>query len=54
MLTELFSPLEVAKLVPPSELVCWGYSEVGYFHSESVVAVAARVKFVSVVEMWEI
>ena len=53
MLTELFSPSEVVKPVPPSDLVlvCWGCFEVEYFHSESVVAVVARVKFVRVVEM---
>ena len=53
MLTEVFAPSEVSKTVPPSDmvLVCWGYSEVEDFHSESVVAVAARVKFVSVAEM---
>ena len=53
VLAELSAPLEVVKPVPPSEmvLVCWGYSEVEYFHSESVVAVMARVKFVGVVEM---
>ena len=56
MLIDAFSPSEVEKLVPPSDLVLvfWGYSEVEDFHSESVVAVVARVKFVSVVEMWEI
>ena len=32
-------------------LVCWGYFEVEDFHSESVVAVAVRVEFVSAVEM---
>ena len=53
VLTEVFAPSEVGKPVLPSELVlvCWGYSEVEDFHSESVVAVAARVKFVSVAEM---
>ena len=53
MMTELFAPSEVAKPVTPFDmvLVCQGYSEVEYFHSESVVAVVARVKFVSVVEM---
>ena len=41
VLTEVFAPSEVTKPVPPSELVlvCWGYFEVEYFHSESVVAV---------------
>ena len=50
-LAEVVAPLEVAKPVPPLdlELVCWGYSEVDFFHSKSVVAVVARVKFVSVV-----
>ena len=53
VLTEVFSLLEVAKTVPPSELVlaCWGYFEVEDYHSESVVTVVPRVKFVSVVEM---
>ena len=53
MLDEVFATLEVVKPVLPSEmvLVFWGYSEVEDFHSESVVAVAARIKFVSVVEM---
>ena len=53
MMNEAFTPWEVEKSVPPLDmvLVCWGYSEVEYFHSESVVAVVARVKFVSVVEM---
>ena len=52
MLTEIFSLLEVSKTFPSSELVLvfWGYFEVEDFHSESVVAVSARVKFVSVVE----
>ena len=51
--TEVFVPSEVAKPVPPSELVlvCWGYFEVEDFHSESVVAVVVRAKFVSVVEV---
>ena len=53
MLTEVFSPLEVVKPAPALELVlvCWGYSGVEYFHSKSVVAVVARVKCVSVVDM---
>ena len=53
VLTEVFAPSEVGKPVLPSELVlvCWGYSEVEYFHSESVLAVVTRVKYVSVVEM---
>ena len=53
VLNLVFPPSEVAKPVPPSELVLvgWGYSIVQYFHSESVVAVVARVKFISVVEM---
>ena len=53
MLTEVFAPSEVEKTVPPLDLVlvCWRYSEVEDFHSESVVAVVARVKFVSVVGM---
>ena len=50
---EVVALLEVAKPVPPLELVLvfWGYSGVENFHSESVSAVVARVKFVSVVEM---
>ena len=53
MLTNAFSPSEVAKLVPPLELVlvCWGYFEVEYFHSEFVVALVVMVKFVSVAKM---
>ena len=53
VMTEVFEPSEVAKPVPTSELVliCWGFLEVEYFHSESVVALVARVKFVSMVEM---
>ena len=53
VLAEVFAPSEVAKPVPPPDLVlaCWGYSEVKNFHSESVAAVATRVKFVSGVEM---
>ena len=53
VLFEVVAPSEVAKTVPPLDLVlvCWGYSEVEYFHSEALVAVVARVKFVSVVEM---
>ena len=45
MLTEVFAPSEVANLVSPSELVlvCWRYSEVEDFHSESVVTVEAKV-----------
>ena len=52
-MTELFVPSEVAKTVPPSEMVmvCWGYFEVEDFHSESVVELVAIVEFVSVVEM---
>ena len=54
LLAELVALLEFAKLVPPSELVlvCWGYYEVEVFHSGSVVAVVARVKFVNIVEMF--
>ena len=50
---DLVAPSEVAKLVPPSEvlLVFWGYSDPEIFHLESVAAVMARVIFVSVVEM---
>ena len=53
---EVVSPWEFAKLVPPLELllVCLGYSGPENFHSESMAAMVARVKFVSVVEMWEI
>ena len=53
LLVEVVTPSEVVNPVPPLELVlvCWGYSEVEDFHSESVVAVMARVKFVSVVEI---
>ena len=38
VLTDAFVTSEVAKLVPPSELVlvCCGYFEVEYFHSEFV------------------
>ena len=62
VLTEVFAPSEVGKPVLPSELVlvCWGYSEVEYFHSESVVAAVARVKIcergldVLLCNMWEI
>ena len=44
---KLVAPSEVAKPVPPSGLVlvCWGYSKPENFHSESVAAVVARVKF---------
>ena len=54
MLAELFALLEVAKTVSLSDLklVCWGYFEVENFHSESVIAVVARVKFVSVVDIY--
>ena len=50
---EVVAPLEVAKPVSPSELVliCWGYSEVENFHSESMAAVVARVNIISVVDM---
>ena len=50
---DAFSPSEVAKPVPTSELVlvCWGNFEVEYFHSEFVVALSVMVKFVSVDEM---
>ena len=53
VMTEVFAPLEVAKTGPPSEmvLVCWGYVEVEYFHSESVVSLVVMVKFVSAVEI---
>ena len=53
VLNEVFSSLEVAKTVPPLEmvLICWGYFEVEYFHSESVVALVLMVKFISTVEM---
>ena len=53
VLDELVAPSEVAKPVSPSELVlvCWGYSEVEDFYSESVVAVVARVNFASMVDM---
>ena len=53
VLDESVSPSEFAKPVPPSELVlvCWGYSEVEDFHFESVLAVVARVKLLSMVEM---
>ena len=54
VLTDTFAPSEFAKTVPPSEilLVCWGYSDPENFHSESVAAVAARVIFLSMVEMY--
>ena len=50
---EVVTISEVAKLVPPSDLllVSWGYSDLEIFHFESVAAVVARVRFVSVVEM---
>ena len=50
---DLVAPSEVEKLVPPLDLilVCWGYSDPENFHSESMAAVVARVRFVSVVEM---
>ena len=50
---EVFTSSEVAKIVPPPDLVLlyWGYFEVENFYSKSVLAVVARVKFVSVVEM---
>ena len=53
VLNGLFAPSEVTKPVPPSEmvLVCWGYFEVEYFHSESVVVLVVMVKFVSVAKM---
>ena len=53
VLTDVFKPSEVAKSVPSSELVlvCRGYFEVGDFHSKSVVALVAMVKFLSVDEM---
>ena len=53
VLTEVFAYSEVAKPVPPSEMlfVCWRHFEVEDFHSESVVALVAMVKLVSVVEI---
>ena len=47
---EVIVPSEVAKLVPPSELllVYWGYSYPKIFHFESVAAVVARVRCASV------
>ena len=47
----LVAPSEVAKLVPPSELllVCWGYSDPENFHFESLAAVVTRVRFISYV-----
>ena len=50
---DLVAPSEVTKMFPPSELllVCWGYSDPESFHFESVLAVMARVIFVSLVEM---
>ena len=53
MPTEVVAPSDVAKRVPPSEplLVCWRYSEPENFHSGSMAAVVARVKFVSMVEV---
>ena len=54
MLADVFAPSEVAKPVPPSELVlvCWGYFEVEGFHSEFVVALVVMVKFVNLDEIW--
>ena len=54
VMTEVFAPSEVEKLVPPLELVlvCSGYFEVEDFHFESVVALVVMVKFVSLVEMF--
>ena len=51
--TEEVAPLEVAKLVPPLELLllCWGYSESENVLSESVAKLLARVKFVSVFDI---
>ena len=51
MTAEVVAPSEVLKPVTPLELVlvCWGYYEVEKIHSESVAAVVAMVKFVSVV-----
>ena len=51
---EVVATSDVAKLVLPSELllVCWGYSDTGNFHSESMAAVVERVIFVSVVKMY--
>ena len=53
MRTDVFAPLEVAKPVPPSELllVCWGYFEVEDFHYDIVISLVVTVKFVSVAEM---
>ena len=53
VLNEVFATSEVAKTVPPLEmvLISWGYFEVEYFHSESVVALVLMVKFISTVEM---
>ena len=53
MTAYVVSPSEVVKQVPPSELllVCWRYSEPENFHSKSMAAVVARVKFVTVAEM---
>ena len=53
VLTDAFSPSEVAKTAPLSELVlmCWGHFEVENFHSEFVVALVVTVKSVSTVEM---
>ena len=53
VMTDVFAQSEVATPVQPSELVlvCLGYFEVEDFHSESVVVVVARVKFVSMVDM---
>ena len=45
VMTEVFALSELTKMVSPSDLVlvCWGYFEVGGFHSESVVALVVRV-----------
>ena len=45
---EVVLPSEVAKPVPPSEmiLIFWGYSDPENYHSESVAAVVARIRLV--------
>ena len=51
--TDVYTPSKVAKPVPTSDLilVCWGYFEVEYFHSDFIVVLVVMVKFISVDEM---
>ena len=53
LLNDVFSPSDVVKPVPPLELVmvCLGYFEVEYFHSDYVVSLLVMVKNLSVNDM---